>query len=159
MAINEKGKPMDNFFPTSNPDGAIMTTPAVPNDRDDLIIQIQTLRSNLETMTRNWDQAKTRMMELSTKIDNVEGYIRDQYDITGEVSDDLKEVAALLEIEMTKTVNVSVTVTFSGTATVPMDFDPDDLEGELSFHVDEGYNSDIEWDLDEDDQSWDIQEG
>lgn len=145
---------MDNFFPTSRTEESIMTTVATP----DLSDEVNRLTSHLDTMTRNWEQAKTRLSELSISISNVEGYIRDQYDITGEVSEDLKYVASLLGIEMTKTVNVSVTVTFSGTATVPMDYDADDLEGELVFSVDEVYNADIEWDLDEDGQDWDVQE-
>jgi endonuclease III len=134
----------------------MLSTP-VPNDRDDLIIQIDNLKGMNDSLSRNVDHWRDRANGFENKINAVKGFIQDIYSMNGEINDDIKEIATLLGIELTKTINVTVNVTFSGTATVALDFDPDDLEGELCFSCDEGY-SDIEWDMDVTDESWDVRD-
>lgn len=134
-----------------------MLSAPVPNDRDDLIIQIDTLKREVLRLNCSVDHWRDRAGGFENKINAVKGFIQDIYSMNGEINDDIKEIATLLGIELTKTINVTVNVTFEGTAKVPLDYDIDDLEGELSFSCDEGY-SDIEWDMDATDESWDVQE-
>ena len=136
----------DTFFPTS--------TPAM---NEELSLQINTLQREVERLTNNRDHYQRTYVDMEQRIRNVKGYIHDIYSMEGEISEEVKEIASILGIELTKTVNVSVTVTFSGTANIPMDMDEDDIQNEISFSFDEGY-SDIEWDIEESDQDWDIRE-
>ena len=136
----------DTFFPTS--------TPAM---NEELSLQINTLQREVERLTNNRDHYQRTYVDMEQRIRNVKGYISDIYSMEGEISEEIKEIASILRIELTKTVNVSVTVTFSGTANIPMDMDEDDIQNDVSFSFDEGY-SDIEWDIEESDQDWDIQE-
>ena len=126
---------METFFPTS--------TPATI---EDLTAEIDRLNSQLNTMINNWEFAKTRFTEAQTKIDNVRGYIHDLYDMNGEIDEDMKGVAELLDIPLTKTMDVCFTVEFTGTVEVPLGMDTDDLESEIDFEYRAGYG-DAEWDL------------
>ena len=116
-------------------DAFTMTTPAdtVPNDRDDLIIQITNLREQVDRLQRNWEYANNSNAELRQKIDNVKGLIRDLYSENGEILDYVEEIASLLDIELTKEISGTATYTISFTANVPLDFDADDFE--ISFDV------------------------
>ena len=133
---------MDTFFPTS--------TPAVEHDAQvsdrDMYAEIAHLSNQLNTMARNWEVAKNRSDEYQTKIKNVEGHIKDMWDMNGEVDDDVKYIAEMLDITLTKTMNVCFTVEFSGTVEVPLGMDTDDLESEIDFEYRAGYG-DAEWDL------------
>lgn len=125
---------------------------------DKASVQINTLEREVERLTNNWEYVSKVKAELLQKIDNVKGIFLDLASEGEEITETLSEIARMLDISLTREVNVSVTVTFSGTATVPLDMNIDDIASDVSFSFDEGYGSDIEWDISEDDQDWDIQE-
>lgn len=88
-------------------------------------------------------------VDLQRKIDNVEGYIRDQADMNGELSDDCKEIAGYLGIRLTKEINGTATISISWTATVPMEFDAEDLEISYTLECDTYDAEDFDWNEDE----------
>ena len=80
------------------------------------------------------------------KIESVKEYISEVYMETGEIPDELAEIAKMLDIQLTKPIFGEATFTISWRAEVPIDFDPDDME--ISFSVD--CQSDVEdFDYDE----------
>lgn len=126
------------------------TTPAlvtehVPNDRDDLIIQIENLKKENETNSRNSTFWYDKHQDLQRKINNAAGVIRDYISENGEVSDELSDIARMLDIPLTKEISGTATFEISFTARIPLDMDPDDFE--ISFDVNcESYEADdFEW--------------
>lgn len=107
--------------------------------------QIINLKEQVERAHRNHEFAAGQFRELRTKINNVEGVIRDYYSENGEVSEELEEVARLLDITLTKEIAGTSTFEISWTAQVPLDFDADDFE--ISFDVNcETYEAEeFEW--------------
>lgn len=110
------------FFPTSAP-AAI----------DEMQAEITNLKQSLataENMRGHWER---RHNELQTKISNVKGYIFDVYSETGNIEEELKEIADLLDITLTKEIQGTATFEISWTASVPLNFDANDFE--ISFDV------------------------
>ena len=112
--------------------------------REELSLRINTLEREVERLNRY-----VRMHgDLSIQIGNVEGYIKDQYDINGELSEDLTEVASLLGIELTKEISGTFSLEVSWTATVPLGFDAGDMQISYSLEC-ESYDAE-DFDFNED---------
>ena len=124
----------------------LIDSPApVPNDRDDLIIQIENLNTKLEDVVSYRNSYQRQLSEIQMKVDAVKGFIADLYSMNGEIDDDIKQIAEYLDIELTKSITGTATFEISFTAEVPLDFDTDDFE--LSFDVNcDSYEADnFEW--------------
>lgn len=117
----------------------------VPNDRDDLIIQIQTLTGKLENSEMYRGSFQRQLEEMKAKIGNVKGFIADLYSMNGELDDDIKEIAEMLDIELTKAITGTATFQISFTAQVPLDFDTDDFELSFDVNCDSYEADDFEW--------------
>jgi hypothetical protein len=77
--------------------------------------------------------------DLKLKIENVQGVILDYISINGNLdNDELKDIAVLLDMQLTKTVDIEYTVKYTGSAEIPLDVDVDDIDwdNEVSFHFD-----------------------
>jgi hypothetical protein len=95
---------------------------------------------------RNFWQAKAHERQLM--IDNLEEYVKEQYDYIDEnISQSLVDIFGL---NITKDYDVTITVTFSGTVSAPLNFDMDTLEDSLSASLEASYYSDVESDFMED---------
>jgi hypothetical protein len=97
---------------------------------------------------RNFWQGKAHERQLM--IDNLEEYVKDQFDYIDEnISQSLVDIFGLT---ITKEYDVQVTVTFSGTLSAPLDYDMDELENALEARLDTSYYSpsDLVIDLSED---------
>lgn len=107
--------------------------------------EIISLKSNLDSMTRNWEFASNKMRELNQKIANVRGHIFDMYSMNGEIDDDIKMIADLLDIELTKRVSGTMTIEVEYSFDAPLNFDNDDLD--LSYEINcESYGVDnFDW--------------
>lgn len=121
----------------------------VPNDRDDLIIQIQTLTGKLENSEMYRGSFQRQLEEMKAKIGNVKGFIADLYSMNGELDDDIKEIAEMLDIELTKAITGTATIEISFTAQVPLDFDTDDFELSVDVSCDSYEADDFEWNEDD----------
>jgi chromosome segregation ATPase len=114
----------------------------------ELNTEINRLTSELETITtdRNFWQGKAH--EKQSMIDNLEEYVKDQYDYIDEnISQSLVDIFGF---NITKDYDVTITVTFSGVVTAPLNFDMDDLENHLNASLDASYYGDVEADFSED---------
>lgn len=96
--------------------------------------QIAALREDLDLMNTIYARSESRVTDLHRKIQNVEDYIKDVYFMNGAIDEDLRAVAELLDISLTKQITGSGTVTFEFTANVPLDFD-DDLDLSVYFET------------------------
>ena len=113
---------METFFPTS-----------APASIDEMQAEITNLKQSLataENMRGHWER---RHNELQQKIANVKGHIFDMYSMNGEIDEDTKAIADLLDITLLKESQGTATYEISWTAQVPLGFDADDFE--ISFDV------------------------
>lgn len=144
-------------FTIDTPVDAIVTTYVPEPTVAELRAEIIALKSNLSSMTSNWEYASGQMRELRQKIENVKVHLSDVFEEEFFSEGNFIEVARLLDIELTKRVYFSVAVTYSGEAKIPLHMNEEDIQNEVSFSFDEGF-SDIEWHLYEENVDWDIQE-
>ena len=96
--------------------------------------EIDRLRSDIINITANWNFAKSQLQELRQKIANVQGHMFDIYSMEGSVSEEIINIAHLLDITLLKEVSGTATFEITWTAQVPLDFDANDME--ISFTVD-----------------------
>ena len=96
--------------------------------------EIDNLNERLDNVQVAKEFSDRHRDELRQKIENVKGYIADIYSEDGEIDERVKDIARLLDIELTKRISGDATFTISWSAQVQIDFDADDFE--LSFDVD-----------------------
>ena len=130
---------MTNFLATPE------TIEDTPNDRDDLIIQIENLRKENETNSRNSTFWYDKHQDLQRKINNAAGVIRDYISENGGITHELRDIATYLYVALTKEISGTATFEISFIARIPLDMDPDDFE--ISFDVNnETYEAeDFDW--------------
>jgi hypothetical protein len=128
---------------------SVETVPPFPPTMQELERKIDQLNNALASMTADRDFWQARAHDRQTMIDNLEEYVKEQYDyIDEEISQSLVDIFGL---NITKDYDVTVTVTFSGTVSVPLNYDMDGLENDLSASLESHYYSaDIEADFSED---------
>jgi hypothetical protein len=102
----------------------------------------------LEAFTTDRDFWRGKAHEKQSMIDNLEEYIKDQFDYIDENIS--QSIVDIFGFNITKDYDVTITVTFSGVVTVPLNFDMDRLEDSLNASLDASYYSDIESDFSED---------
>jgi len=120
----------------------------------------------LLTLAKNdMDQAVERSatwqkmyVRLTNQIDNVATIIKDAIIADDVDVDTLKSIAEELNIALTREVRIKMTITASGTATVPIDFDLDDIDGEIRVEFSNNYGTDTELNIDVDDMTVDCED-
>ena len=101
--------------------------------------KVDQLNNALASMTADRDFWQARAHEKQLMIDNLEEYVKEQFDyIDEEISQSLVDIFGL---NISKDYDVTVTVTFSGTVSVPLNYDMDDLENDLNANLDSHYYS------------------
>jgi hypothetical protein len=115
----------------------------------ELNTEINRLTSEVEALQSDRDYWRGQSNNRQAQIDALEMYVKENFDyIDEDVSQNLVEIFSL---EITKDYDVTVTVTFSGTVSVPLNYDIDNLENDLSANLDSHYYSaDVEADFSED---------
>jgi outer membrane murein-binding lipoprotein Lpp len=128
---------------------SVETVPPFPPTMQELETKIDQLNNALASMTADRDFWQARAHDRQMMIDNLEEYVKEQYDyIDEEISQSLVDIFGL---SITKDYDVTVTVTFSGTVTVPLNYDMDNLENDLNASLESHYYSaDVEADFSED---------
>jgi hypothetical protein len=102
--------------------------------------KIDQLNNALASMTSDRDYWQARAHDRQMMIDNLEEYVKDQFDyIDEEISQSLVDIFGL---SISKDYDVTVTVTFSGTVSVPLNYDMDDLEDSLNASLEFSYHED-----------------
>ena len=110
--------------------------------------EITNLKQKFDTaqsMREHWERKHN---ELQQKIANVKGHIFDIYSMEGRVSDEIKEIADLLDITLMKEIQGNATLEITWTAQVPLDFDADDFEISYSLDCDTYEAESFDWNED-----------
>ncbi len=120
-----------------------------PPTMQELERKVVELHAKIDDLEGDRDLWKSKYHNRMDQINNLEQYLKENFDyIDEDVTQNLVEIFAL---EMTKDYDVTVTVTFSGTVTVPLNYDMDSLENDLSANLESHYYSaDVEADFSED---------
>lgn len=123
----------------------LIDTPLNEPTRGEMSIQINTLQREVERLQTNCDSFRRRAEELSTKISNAAGVIRDYISENGGITHELRDIATYLDVALTKEISGTATFEISFIARIPLDMDPDDFE--ISFDVNnETYGAeDFDW--------------
>ena len=123
--------------------------PPFPPTMQELEREISRLTSELESVTFDRDLWKSKYLSRMDQIDNLEQYVKENFDyIDEEISQSLVDIFGL---EISKDYDVTVTVTFSGTVSVPLNYDMDSLENDLNASLESHYYSaNVEADFSED---------
>jgi hypothetical protein len=123
--------------------------PPFPPTMQELEREISRLTSELESATFDRDLWKSKYLSRMDQIDNLEQYVKENFDyIDEEISQSLVDIFGL---EISKDYDVTVTVTFSGTVSVPLNYDMDSLENDLNASLESHYYSaNVEADFSED---------
>jgi hypothetical protein len=118
---------------------SVSTIHPFPPTMQELEVKIDQLNNALASTTADRDFFRDKYDARMAQIDNLEEYIKDQYDyIDEEISQSLVDIFGL---SISKDYDVNVTVTFSGTVSVPLNYDMDDLENDLNANLDSHYYS------------------
>lgn len=131
---------MATFFPTSTP----VAEETLRESFDRQAVEIVNLKQQVATLENLREHWQRQYNEAQQKIDNVKGYFFDLYSENGEIEDEIKYIAELLDIVLMKQIAGTATCDISWTAMVPLDFDAEDME--ISFDVNcDSEADDFEW--------------
>ena len=114
----------------------------------DLTTEINRLNSELEGATGDRDFWRDKYNARMGQIDNLQLYLKDNFDYIDE--NVVQELVDIFALEINRDYEVEVTVKFSGTVTAPLNFDMDDLENHLNASLEVSYYADVEADFSED---------
>jgi hypothetical protein len=139
---------IDPSFDTATP-----TMESVDNflTRNELESKVADLENKLSLKTQSWEHVSTQLQQRVAQIESFENELKaNPWDFDGETLNDL---ARFFDITLEREYMVEVTVKFSGSVTVPMDYDIDDLENDLSAELTQSYyaNSSVTVDFMEED--------
>lgn len=91
--------------------------------------KIDQLNNALASMTADRDFWRDRYNTRVGQIDNLQLYLKDNFDYIDE--NVVQELVDIFGLEITRDYDVTVTVEFSGTVSVPLNYDIDGLEDSL----------------------------
>ena len=114
----------------------------------DLTTEINRLNAEIETLENDRAYWRDRYNTRVGQIDNLQLYLKDNFDYIDESV--VQELVDIFALEITRDYEVEVTVKFSGTVTAPLNFDMDDLENHLNASLEVSYYADVEADFSED---------
>lgn len=108
-----------------------------PHTMQELERKFVDLEKQLEEMENDRNFWKEKADYRIRMIDNLEEWLKEQYDyIDEEISQSLVDIFGL---NITKDYDVTVTVKFTGTVTAPLGYDMDELENALEARLDASY--------------------
>ena len=113
--------------------------------------KVADLENKLSLKAQSWEFASRQLQQRVAQIESFEQELKaNPWDFDGETLNDL---ARFFDITLEREYMVEVTVKFSGSVTVPMDYDIDDLENDLSadLHTHHYGNSSVTVDFMEED--------
>jgi len=131
-------------------DAEVATNPYnVIASAEELERQIAQLKNDLEIAESRRSNYANMYTKLQEKVDELEEYIRDNFDyMDEEVSQRLVEI---FDLDISKEYDVQVTVTFTGTVKAPLNFDMDTLEDILEPSLSVSYyENDVDAEFSED---------
>jgi len=100
---------------------------------------IEELNKKIDLLEHDKQFFSDRYNTLRDQVDNLQEWVKDNFDYIDEsVSQELVDIFGL---NISRDYDVTVTVTFSGTVSVPLNYEMDDLENDLSASLEAHYYS------------------
>ena len=105
-------------------------------------------QADKDAIQADLDRTRGLLDDYRRKIGNVEGYIKDIFDSEGRISEEISEIARMLDIELTRQVDGTVTVELSYSLVLPLGIEVDDLEFSVDLNCDTYEAEEFEWNED-----------
>ena len=125
---------------------------------NDKIALLTLAKNDMDQALERGDTWNKMHKRLALQIDNVETIIKNAITNDDVDIDTIKSIAEELCIELTREVRIKIKITAGGTATVPIDFDLDDIDNEISVEFSNNYGTDVEFDIEVDDMTVDCED-
>ena len=125
---------------------------------NDKIALLTLAKNDMDQALERGDTWNKMHKRLALQIDNVETIIKNAITNDDVDIDTIKSIAEELCIELTREVRIKIKITAGGTATVPIDFDLDDIDNEISVEFSNNYGTDVEFDIEVDDMDVDCED-
>lgn len=128
----------------SRPNGFVVPYPPTVKELEE---KVADLENKLSLKTQSWEFTSSQLQRRVAQIESFESALKhNEWDFD---EDTLQSLADFFDITLEREYMVYITVRFSGNVTVPMDYDMDDLENELSASIERSYygNSAVEVDF------------
>jgi len=116
---------------------------------DEFVIHFNTIESLKKRLEYTEQASNTHRARLREVTNTVEEFLKEHIKENDSASvEELKELAAELDIELTKTISVSFTVNVEAELTVPLDFDEEKIDdGDFDISIDYcGRHNDVDCD-------------
>jgi hypothetical protein len=115
---------------------------------EQMIAQIDNLTRKLEIAENQKSAYLRQLNEIKDQVRNVRGHIEDIYSMNGEIDDDIKAIADLLEITLTRRVEGTATIEVSFSFDAPLGFDIDTFELAVDISEDSYEIENFDWNED-----------
>ena len=142
---------------TFNDPRLVTDAPSLEDRILNLARELATAKDELVAATSRYTLFKNAQTTLHNRIDLASATIKYAI-ISGDIDKDtLIQIASDLNVELTREVRVKMRITASGTATVPIGFNLDEIDSEISVEFSNNYG-DLELDIDVDDLTVDCED-
>jgi hypothetical protein len=108
-------------------------------------VRIADLTKQLYTTDQQKSAYHRQLNEIKDQVTNVKNHIFEIYAMNGEIDEDIKIIADLLEIVLTRRVEGSASIDISFSFDAPIDFDIDDFELSVDITEDSFEIENFEW--------------
>ena len=109
---------------------------------------IVTQQSEVDDLKKRLEGTTGILNGYRLKVSNVEGYIRDIIDMDGNLSEEMQEVARMLDIDLVRHVEGTITIEVSYSLDLPMGIEVEDLEFSADVSCDTYEAENFEWNED-----------
>jgi hypothetical protein len=107
---------------------------------------IVTQKSEIDDLKKRLEGTTGILNDYRYKVSNVEGYIRDIISMEGDLSEEMKEVARMLDIDLVRHVEGTITFEVSYSLDLPLGIEVDELEFSADVSCDTYEAENFEWD-------------
>jgi archaellum component FlaC len=108
-------------------------------------VRITDLTNQLYIVDKQKSAYHSQLNEIKDQVRNVKDYITNLYSVHGHLDEEIKEIANLLEIVLTRRVEGTATIEVSFSFDAPIDFDVDNFELSVDVTEDSFEIENFEW--------------
>ena len=112
--------------------------------------RIADLEKQLSMKTQQWEFAGASLQKRVAQVEQLEDWLKENFDYID--SDHANTLVEMFDLSITQDYEVTITARFTGIVSVPLGYDIDELENDLSVSLDTHHygNSDVVFDVSED---------
>ena len=105
-------------------------------------------KSEIDELKKRLENTDRLLNDYRYKVNNVEGYIRDIISMEGDLPEEMKEVARMLDIELVRHVEGTITIEVSYSLDLPLGIEIEDLDFSADVECDTYEAENFEWNED-----------